>query len=111
MSGLFTDHSSHILALGVGRMGTRVAACGAANAALATGAPPAAWGAAHFDRAELLASGLERKFIVPVTAGPFSVQAAQETLATLQPHLAELCSGRAVAILAGSFAEEESVAI
>ncbi len=105
---LFAQTTSTILALGVGGAGGRVATAGAANADVAGGAPCAAWCAAHLDRAELMATGLDRRILLEAADGPFVFQNAEHSVAAHAAKLAALMAGRGAVILLGCLEEHSA---
>jgi cell division GTPase FtsZ len=99
---LFANGAGTICAIGVGSLGGRVASLGAANA---DGCGGALWAVAHCDRAELLATGLERKIHLDVMPGPIAAPVAEQVAAEREDEVAALLAGRSVVMLLGSLGE------
>lgn len=105
---LFAQSGGNALILGVGSAGCRIAGAGALEDAANEPPQRAAWGAAHSRRAELIATGLERKLLIEIAPGPFAARSAAHGIAARQAELAAACAGRPAALLVG--VADESIA-
>jgi len=93
---LFNQDRGGTLAIGVGALGTAAAKhCVENRGELG----PAQWTAAHFNAAELIATGLEKKILVRGNPAMLSNGAIARAIAENQPYLERLTQGKRAALL------------
>src|SRR5262245_57343676 len=103
---LFTQSATaSVLTIGVGSTGARVAKAAVERA---DDAPCSCWSAAHTDAAELIATGLEHKFLIETGDGPCELPDVFARLAESESTLAALTAARSTVVLIAALGERST---
>jgi hypothetical protein len=105
MSDLFAQTRNSTLVIGLGRLGARVAAAGAAHGECGS----ATWAAIHTDAAELIATGLIRKVLLHLPETSLAAATVYAELFNNEAEITNLASGFSSIILVGSAADGGSI--